>query len=151
MTPEEKIKEYGYRLPEISPPKALYIPVKRLDNALFVSGQIPFLDDKLAYQGKVGDTISLEQAQEAARICILNLLSAVRAEIGELDKIRQIVKVQGFVNSRTGFDQQHIVMNAASQFLFDILGERGRHARTAVGTNQLPLDVPVEIEAIIEI
>ena len=93
----------------------------------------------------------MEQAQEAARLCIVNMLSAVLAYTGDLDKIKNVVKVQAFVSSVVGFDKQHIVINAASQLLYDVFGEPGRHARTAIGTNQLPMDAPVEIEAIFEV
>ena len=151
MIIENKIQSLGITLPKQSAPKAMYIPTKRLGNTLFVSGQVPFIGDQLCCTGKVGDEVSLEQAQDAARICIINLLSAVKAAVGDLDKVKSIVKIQAFVNSKTGFNQQHIVVNAASQLLFDIFGENGRHARTAVGTNQIPMDAPVEIEGILEI
>lgn len=151
MKVEKKIEELGIELPEMSPPGAMYIPVKQLGNALFVSGQVPFVNGVMQYPGHVGEDVTLEQAQEAARICIINMLAAVRYHLGDLDKVKNIVKVQAFVNSKTGFDQQHIVVNAASQLLFDVFGEMGRHARTAVGTNQLPMNAPVEIEAIFEI
>ena len=151
MNVEKKIAELGITLPEMSAPRAMYIPVKQLGNALFVSGQVPFVDGILQYPGHVGEDVTLEQAQEAARICIVNMLAAVRCYLSDLDKVKNIVKLQAFVNSKTGFDQQHIVVNAASQLLFDVFGEMGRHARTAVGTNQLPMNAPVEIEAIFEI
>lgn len=151
MNAEKKLTELGIELPEQSAPKAMYIPVKQLGSALFVSGQIPFSGDGLLYTGKVGGQVTLEQAQEAAQLCIVNMLAAVKAHLGDLDKVRSVVKVQAFVNSVVGFDKQHIVVNAASQLLFDVFGEAGRHARTAVGTNQLPMDAPVEIEAIFEI
>ncbi len=151
MLEEQKLNELGYTLPELSSPKAMYIPVRQLGNALYVSGQIPMLDGKVLYSGKVGDTRTLEEAQEAARICILNALAALKHHLGDLGKVKSIVKLNAFVNSKTGFDQQHIVVNAASKLLFDVLGERGRHARTAVGTNQLPMDVTVEIELIAEV
>lgn len=152
MYVEKKLVELGIRLPEQSAPKAMYIPVKQLGNALFVSGQIPMEEDgSLLYTGKVGDTVTLEQAQEAARLCIINMLSAVRSFVGDLDRVKNVVKVQAFVSSATGFDRQHIAINAASQLLYDIFGESGRHARTAVAVNQLPMDVPVEIEAIFEV
>lgn len=151
MTIEKKIAELGIELPEMSPPGAMYIPVKRIGNALFVSGQVPFVNGVMQYPGHVGEEVTLEQAQEAARICIINMLAAVHYYLGDLDKVKNIVKLQAFVNSKTGFNQQHIVVNAASQLLYDIFGEAGRHARTAVGTNQLPMDAPVEIEAVFEI
>lgn len=152
MKVEDRIAELGLSLPTQSAPKAMYIPVKQLGSALFVSGQIPAQEDgTLLCTGKVGADVTLEQAQECARLCILNMLSAVRAYIGDLDRIKNVVKVQAFVSSAVGFDRQHIVVNAASQVLFDVFGEAGCHARTAVATNQLPLDAPVEIEAIFEI
>lgn len=152
MRIENKIKGLGLTLPRQSAPKAMYIPVKQIGNALFVAGQIPMLEDgKLLCTGKVGGEVSLEQAQECARLCILNMLSAVQAYTENLDKVKNVVKVQAFVSSVVGFDQQHIVINAASQLLYDIFDEAGRHARTAVAVNQLPMDVPVEIEAIFEI
>ncbi len=151
MVIEEKIKNLGIDLPETSKPGAMYIPVKQLGNALFVSGQVPFVDGVMKYQGHVGDEVSLEEAQEAAKTCVINMLAAVRYYLGDLDKVKNVVKLQAFVNSKTGFNQQHIVINSASQLLYDVFGESGRHARTAVGTNQLPMDAPVEIEAIFEI
>ena len=151
MNTEKCIEELGILLPPSSPPGAMYIPVKQLGNALFVAGQVPFVNGKLEISGKVGDTVSMEQAQEAARRCIINLLAALKDYLGDLDRVRNIVKIQVFVNSKVGFQEQHIVANAASQLLYDVFGEKGRHARTAIGTNQLPMDAPVEIEAIVEV
>ena len=151
MIAEKIIEELGIELPLASPPGAMYIPVNQLGNALFVAGQVPFVDGKLLVSGKVGDTVSMEQAEEAARRCIINLMAALKDYLGDLDKVKNITKIQVFVNSKTGFMQQHLVANAASQLLYDVFGEKGRHARTAVGTNQLPMDAPVEIEAIVEV
>ena len=151
MSAEKRIKELNIQLPPSSPPGAMYIPVKKTGNLLYVSGQVPFVNGTLAYTGKVGAEVSLEEAEECARICIINMMAAVKDYLGDLDKVKNIVKVQAFVNSRTGFQEQHIVVNAASKLLYDVFGECGRHARTAVGTNQLPMDAPVDIEAIIEI
>lgn len=151
MKVEEKIAALGITLPAQSEPKAMYIPVKALGNALFVSGQVPFQDGDLLYRGKVGKELTLEQGQEAARCCIVNMLAALKFYLGDLDKVKNVVKLQAFVSSETGFDQQHIVINAASQLLYDVFGEPGRHARTAIAVNQLPMDAPVEIEAIFEI
>ncbi|HON27932.1 MAG: RidA family protein [Mesotoga sp.] len=148
---EKRIKELGIELPPSSPPGAMYVPVKRLGRALFVSDQVPMKDGRPIYTGKVGSERSIEYAQEAARLCVINMLAAVREYLGDLDRVANIVKLQTFVNSETGFTNQHIVANAASQLLHDIFGESGRHARTAIGTNQLPMDFTVEIEAIIEI
>ncbi|WP_298785480.1 RidA family protein [uncultured Marinococcus sp.] len=151
MKIEQKIQELGLHLPEQSTPKAMYVPVKQLGNALYVSGQIPVVDGELVYQGKAGRERSLEDAQEAAKICTMNVLAAVRHYLGDLDQVAQVVKLQGFVNSEEGFSEQHKVINASSQLLYDIFGETGRHARTALGTNQLPMDATVEIEAVFEV
>lgn len=151
MKIEKRIEELGIQLPPSSPPGAMYIPVKQLGSALFVSGQVPMREGKPLFTGKVGGERSLEYAQDAARMCVENLVAALRDYLGDLDRVRNIVKIQAFVNSEVGFTQQHIVVNAASQLLYDIFGESGRHARTAVGTNQLPMDVTVEIEAVVEI
>lgn len=151
MITEKRIEELGIDLPLASPPGAMYVPVKQLGSALFVAGQVPFVNGKLEISGKVGDTVSMEQAQDAARRCIINLMAALKDYLGDLDKVKNITKIQVFVNSKVGFMEQHIVANAASQLLFDVFGEKGRHARTAIGTNQLPMDAPVEIEAIVEI
>lgn len=151
MNVEKKIEALGISLPEMSPPKAMYIPVRPLGNALFVSGQVPFENGELRYSGKVGGERTLEEGEEAARLCIVNLLAAVKAYLGDLDKVKTVVKVQAFVNSTPDFTQQHIVVNAASQLLFDVFGECGRHVRTAVAVPVLPMDATVEIEAILEI
>ena len=151
MNIEKRIEELGITLPLSSPPKAMYIPVCRTGNLLFVAGQIPSVNGEILHPGHVGEEITLEEGQEAARACIINMVSAIRGEIGDLDKVVRFVKLQAFVSSKTGFTQQHIVVNAASQLLYDIFGEPGRHARTAVGVNQLPMDAPVEIEAIVEV
>lgn len=151
MNVEKKIEALGISLPEMSPPKAMYIPVRSLGNALFVSGQVPFENGELRYSGKVGGERTLEEGEEAARLCIVNLLAAVKAYLGDLDKVKNVVKVQAFVNSTPDFTQQHIVVNAASQLLFDVFGECGRHARTAVAVPVLPMDATVEIEAILEV
>lgn len=150
MKVEEKLSALGIELPASSAPKAMYVPVVQTGNLCFVSGQVPSAGGQMV-TGKVGDTRTLEEAQQAARACAINALAALRAHLGDLDRVRRIVKVQAFVASKTGFDQQHIVVNAASQLLFDAFGEAGRHARTAVGVNQLPMDATVEVELIAEV
>lgn len=151
MKVEQKINQLGIALPEKSTPSAMYIPVKQLGNALFVSGHIPIVNGELVYTGKVGSERTLEEAQDAAKICTINILAAVKDHLGDLDRVLNVVKLQGFVNSEVGFLEQHIVIDAASRLLFDVFGEAGRHARTALGTAHLPLDATVEIEAIFEI
>ncbi|HDR4457118.1 hypothetical protein CON48_13525 [Bacillus thuringiensis] len=151
MKVEQRIEELGIILPKTSPAKALYVPVKQIGNFLFVSGQAPFINANLAYTGKAGGERTLEEAQEAARLCIINTLAAVKEYIGDLDRIVNVIKLQAFVNSETDFDQQHIVINAASKLLHDIFGIEGQHARTAIGANQLPMNITVEIDCIFEV
>ncbi|AGC67071.1 endoribonuclease family protein [Thermoclostridium stercorarium subsp. stercorarium DSM 8532] len=150
MRIENKISELGYTLPEVSS-AGLYKPVRRVGNVLYVSGQIPWVNGEVKYWGRAGKERDIEYAQDAARLCVLNMLAAVKSEVGDLDKIKQIVKITVMVNSDADFDKQHIVANGASQLLIDIFGEEGRAARSAIGVSQLPLNVTVEVEGIIEI
>lgn len=147
---EQKITELGFTLPNVAPPAGSYLPALTSGNLVFTAGQIPLVEGKVVATGKVGSEISLEKAQELARICVLNGLAAVKGEIGDLQRVKRIVKIVGFVSSDPGFIQQPQVINAASELLTDIFGEVGRHARSAVGVAVLPLDVPVEIELIVE-
>ena len=150
MNYEQKISELGLALPNVAPPAGSYLPSVVSGNLVFTAGQIPLVEGEIAATGKVGDEVSLERAQEMARICLLNALAAVKSEIGDLQRVKRIVKLVGFVSSDTGFIQQPQVINAASDLLAEIFGEAGRHARSAVGVAVLPLDVPVEIELIVE-
>jgi len=151
MNVNDRITELGLHIPPSSPPGALYIPVKQLGNALYVSGQVPMKEGVPVFTGKVGSERSIDYAQDAARLCIINMLAALKQHTGDLNKVKGCVKLLAFVASETGFDKQHIVVNAASQLLYDVFGEDGRHARSAVGTNQLPMNVTVEIEGIFEL
>jgi enamine deaminase RidA (YjgF/YER057c/UK114 family) len=151
MTIEGKLKQIGVELPPVPKPLAAYIPAVRTGNLLFVAGQGPVLSGQMQYKGKVGKELTLEQGYEAAKICALNCLSIVKDEIGSLDKVNKIVKVVGYVASAPGFNDQPKVINGASEFLVELFGEKGKHARVAVGTNELPLDIPVEVEIIVEI
>lgn len=150
MNFEQKISELGLALPNVAPPAGSYLPSVISGNLVFTAGQIPLIEGKIAATGKVGGEVSLERAQEMARICLLNALAAVKSEIGDLQRVKRIVKLVGFVSSDPGFIQQPQVINAASDLLAEIFGEAGRHARSAVGVAVLPLDVPVEIELIVE-
>jgi len=129
----------------------LYVPVKIVGNMAYVSGQGPLVDGKLICTGKVGKDVSIEQAQAAARQIAINTLAALHEYVGDLNKIKSAVKVLGFVASADGFNEQPSVINAFSQVLVDVFGESGRHARSAVGANELPLDISVEIESIFSI
>jgi len=151
MKAEERIKELGITLPETAPPRAMYVPVKRTGNLLYVSGQLPMRQDGTILKGKIGKERSIEHGQEAARLCAISILAALKIELGDLDLIKNFVKLQVFVNCEPDFSEPHIVANGASQLLYDVFGEPGRHARTTIGTVQLPLDTSVEVEAIVEI
>ena len=141
----------GYLLPETAKPLAAYIPAVQSGNLVFTSGQLPMIAGSLAETGKVGGSVSPERAKELATVCALNALAAVKTVIGDLDKIKRIVKLVGFVSSTPEFSGQPAVVNGASEFLGEVFGEKGIHVRSAVGVAVLPLDAPVEIELIVEV
>lgn len=148
---EQKIIDLGFLLPQPAKPLAAYIPAVQSGNLVFTSGQLPMIDGSLVETGKVGGSVSPERAKELATVCALNALAAVKTVIGDLDKIKRIVKVVGFVSSTPDFSGQPAVVNGASEFLGAVFGDRGIHARSAVGVAVLPLDAPVEIELIVEV
>ena len=148
---EEKIKTLGYDLPEAPKPLAAYIPVTRVDNLIFTAGQLPMVEGKLISEGKLGNEVSDEVGIMAAEICAINCLSVIKSEIGDLDNIEQIVKVTVFINSADGYITQPKIANGASEFLVNIFGESGKHVRSAVGVNELPINSPVEIEMIVKV
>ena len=147
---EEKIKELGIELPTPPIPAGSYIPVVKTGNLLFISGQIPMENGKVVFSGKVSDN-NLDVAQKSARMCVINILAQIKKEIGELDKVSKIVRLTGFVNSSPEFTQHPKVINAASDLIFEIFGDKGKHSRIAVGVASLPLGSMTEIDAIIEI
>lgn len=147
---EEKLLQMGLELPDPPKPVAAYVPCMRAGNLLFVSGQVPRVNGELKYRGHLGSELTLEDGVQAARHCALNALSAVKKELGSLDRIRRIVKVTGYVSSAAGFNDQPKVLDGASLLLNQLLGNRGQHARAAVGVNELPLNVAVEVEMIVE-
>lgn len=152
MTPEMKIQQMGLALPEVAKPAGAYIPAVRTGNLIFTAGQLPMRDGKLIAAGKVpSPEVSLQQAQEAARQAVLNALAAVKAQIGSLDNIRQIVRLNVYVNSSAGFTEQAKVANGASELLGEIFGDCGKHTRCAVGVAELPLNATVELDLIMEI
>lgn len=150
-TPEERLDRMGLSLPEVATPVASYVPVVRSGNHLFTAGQLPLREKQMLATGKVGGEVDMENAVECARQCALNALAAVRSEIGELAEIKRVVKVVVFVASTPDFTGQPTVANGASELLGDVLGEAGRHARSAVGVAVLPLDAPVEVELVVEV
>jgi len=151
MSIEDHLRHLGYDLPPVARPAGSYVPAVRAGSLLFTAGQLPFKGGQLPYTGKVGRDVSVEEAKEAARLCALNALAAVKAEAGSLDNGLRIAKVTGYVASAAGFNGQPEVMNGASDLLGDLFGDRGIHARSAVGVAELPLDAPVEVELIVEL
>jgi enamine deaminase RidA (YjgF/YER057c/UK114 family) len=147
----ERLAKLGLALPQVVPPVAAYVPAVRTGNYVYVSGQVPVVDGKLQAAGKVGESVSPEEAAGLARICALNALAAAAGAAGGLDAIKRIVKVTCFVASAPSFTGQPQVANGASELLTDVFGDSGRHARSAVGMAVLPLDSPVEVEMIVEV
>ncbi|MBL1068148.1 RidA family protein [Streptomyces sp. 7-21] len=148
---EERLAELGHRLPEVVPPVAAYVPALRSGRYVYTSGQVPLVDGKLPATGKVGAEVSPERAKELAAVCALNALAAVKSVAGSLDRVARVVKVTGFVASAPDFTGQPQVINGASELLGAAFGERGQHARSAVGVAALPLDAPVEVEVQVEL
>lgn len=148
---EQRIEAAGYTLPAVGKPLAAYVPTMRDGDNVYTSGQLPLVDGKLAGTGKVGETVSTEDAARLARTCVLNALAAIKAEVGDLDKVSQITKVVGFVSSAPDFAEQHLVVNGASEFLAEIFQDTGTHARSAVGVAMLPMNAPVEVEMIVKV
>jgi len=147
----EKIKALSGELPPPPPLAGMYIPVKQVGNLLYLSGQGCTVEGKVAYAGKLGLDQDIAGGQAAARLCIVNALSVLQQYLSDLNRIKNVVKLLGFVASAPGFGDQPLVMNGASQFLIDVFGDRGRHARSAIGVNELPGNITVEIELILEI
>ena len=151
MSPEDKLKELGIELPEAPTPIGSYIPALRTGNLVFLSGILPLRQGKLIKQGKVGKDLSLDEAREEARTATINALSVLKAHVGSLDKITRCVKIAGYIASSPDFTEQPKVLNAASDLLFEIFGDKGKHARSTVGVNVLPLNAPLEIDFIFEV
>lgn len=151
MTPLERLHELGHELPNVPKPAGSYIPATISGSLIFTAGQLPFVEGELAYTGKVGSSVTLEQAREAAQLCALNALAAAADAAGGLDNIGRVVKVTGFVASAEGFTGQPGVINGASDLLGEVFGDAGIHARSAVGVAELPLGSPVEVEMILEL
>lgn len=147
----KRLEQLGIELP--APPKAGgdYVHVRQCGDQLFISGQCPILNGKPVVTGKVGSDITIEQGQQAARVCILNMLSALDNYLGDLNRLEGVIKMVVFVASAPGFGKQPAVADAASGMLFEVFGDKGRHARSTVGTNELPINIPVEIEAILQV
>ncbi len=147
----DRLEALGIELPEAAAPAANYVPFVRTGPHVYISGQIPMGPDGIAFQGRCGAEYSADEGAAAARLCAINILAQAKAALGDLEAIGRVVKLVGFVNSTPDFGDQPKVINGASDLMVDVLGDRGRHARSAVGVANLPFGVAVEVEAIIEI
>jgi enamine deaminase RidA (YjgF/YER057c/UK114 family) len=151
MPIDDRLKELNLTLPPLPKPLASYVPAVITGNLLVISGQVPIENGKIVQPGKLGRELSVKQGQQLARLCVLNGLAAAKQALGSLDRIRRVVRVAGYVASADGFQQQPAVVNGASDLLVEIFGENGRHARAAIGVNELPLGCGVEVEFIFEV
>ena len=151
MSVDDRLRELNLTLPPAPKPLASYVPTVQTGNLLVVSGQVPVENGRVVRPGKLGAELSVEEGQELARLCVLNGLAAVKQALGTLDRVRRVVRVAGYVASADGFQQQPAVINGASDLLAQIFGEAGRHARVAIGVNELPLGCGVEVEFLFEV
>lgn len=148
---EQRLQELGITLPPSPEPRFTYIPCNQTGNLIYLSGQDCRINGELMYEGKLGREVTIEQGQAAARQTIINCLAVMKGYLGDLDRVVKIVKMLAFVNSAPGFGEQPYVINGASDLLVDVFGEKGKHARSAIGTSDLPFHTPVEIELIVEV
>ena len=152
MSVEDRLKELGIELPPAPPPAANYVPYMQEGSLVFVAGQVPrAADGSLPYRGKVGRELSEDEGYQAAGLCALNCLAQVKAALGSLDRVKQVVRIGGFVNSTEEFVNHPEVINGASDVVVEVFGERGRHARAAIGCSALPRGVAVEVEMIVAV
>lgn len=150
-TIERRLEELGLELPEAVAPLYSYVPVMIHQGVAYVSGQVPRVNGEIPYPGKVGKDVTIEQARELAELCVLKGLSSLKTEIGNLDNLEQVLKVTGYVQTAPGFQEPSKVLDAASELLVNIFGEKGRHARTAIGAAELPSNTPIEIDFVIAV
>ncbi len=146
----DNLKKHNIILPQPVPPAAAYVPTRITGNLLYIAGQLPFVDGKLTCVGTVGQSVSVDEAKEAARICAINIMAQIQSALGDLERVTQFVRIGGFVNCVAGFGDQPTILNGASVLIGEIFGPRGQHARVAVGTNALPFNASVEVEALVE-
>ncbi len=148
----KKLIDQKISLPKVSPPVANYLPIIQSGNIIYVSGQLPFWEGEKRFLGKVGQTITMSQAQEAARLCGLNIIAQLHYHLsGDLDKVVRCIKIGGFINAVPDFTDHPIVLNGASDLMVEVFGEKGKHARFAMGAASLPFNVAVEVEAMFEV
>lgn len=151
-TAEKRLADLGISLPAAPAPVANYVPAVRTGNLLYISGQVPMKDDAIAVEGHVGGKVSVEQGAEAAKVCAINIIAQAKTALGgDLDKVKRVVKLTGFVSCTPDFTQHPQVMNGASDLMVAVFGDAGRHTRAAVGAPSLPRNAAVEVEAIFEV
>jgi len=148
---EARLKELGVELPQVPAPLAQYVPAKLVGDLAMTSGQVPSCEGGFLHTGKVGAGVTLEEGRACARLCAINALAAIRAVIGSLDRVAEVVSLRGFVSSAPDFYQQPEVVNGASELMVEVFGEAGKHVRSAVGVCPLPRDVPVELEVVVRV
>jgi len=151
MSIENRLKELGITLEEVQTPKFSYVPTTQVGNLVYTSGQDCRVSGKLLLEGKLGKELSIEEGKKAARQCAINCLSVLKWHLGSLDKVKKVVKILGFVQSDQNFKDHPFVMNGASDLFLEVFGEKGKHARSAIGTSELPFNTPVEVEIIVEV
>lgn len=151
MTVEERLKELEIDLPTAPAAVGAYVPVLQTGNLVVTSGQLPFVGKELAFKGRIGDELHEQEGSDAARICAINALAQIKACIGDLNRIKRVVKLEGFVHSAPGFTNQPQVLNGASQLFVDLFGERGKHTRTALGISEMPLSAAVQLAVWVEV
>lgn len=149
-TAEHRLAELGIVVPQLPPPVAVYVPAVRTGRVVYASGQTPTVDGVLQVRGRLGEGVSVEEGQRAARLAALNCLAEVRALLGSLDAVSRVLRLTGYVASAPGFGEQPYVMNGASELMEQVFGDAGRHARSAIGVAELPFGAPVEVELIVE-
>jgi enamine deaminase RidA (YjgF/YER057c/UK114 family) len=151
MSLRSRLEELGYPLPTVPEPRGSYVPAVRSGSLIFTAGQLPLRESELLHEGKVGGEVTLEEAREAAGLCVVNAISAAASAVGDPEDLGRILRITGYVTSVEGFNDQPQVLNAASELVGEVFGERGVHARSAVGVAELPLNAPVELELVAEI
>jgi len=151
MSVEDNLRGLGLELPEPPQPVGAYVPAVARDGLVFISGVLPLMNGKPIFRGKVGLQVTLDQGYDAAAVACLNALAILKKELGSLDRVKRIIKVTGYIACSAFFQDQPKVLNGASELLLKLFGEKGRHARVAIGCISLPMDAPVEIEMIVEV
>tara|TARA_B100000989_G_scaffold32483_1_gene20730 strand:- start:1197 stop:1661 length:465 start_codon:yes stop_codon:yes gene_type:complete len=147
----QRLSQLGIKLPNTAVPAGSYVPYVLEKNLLWISGQVPFWNGKVKYRGKVGSEVSLDDAIMAARLCGLNILAQIKTALGDLNRVEQMIKLSGFVNSSSDFTDHPIVINGASDLMVDVFGELGRHTRVAIGASSLPLNSTTEVDALLRV